>query len=144
MNFDNLKLAIAFFQKLPADKQFEMGDYLTYPNGHSTSVPTQHTCGAAACGVGWSPSIGPSFELHASDTNWLEYGRRVYGLEPGNNRADSDIEDWLFSGSWTCVDNTPQGLALRMIYVLENGLAPADYYDQMANDDCSYMFADQI
>lgn len=53
--------------------------------------------------------------------DWLAYQVRVLGAE-----RDSPLEDWLLSALWLGTDNTPDGAAMRLMYVLDYGV-PGDW-----------------
>ena len=60
---------------------------------------------------------------------WLLYSERIFGIEFG-----TDKWDWCFSGLWHKTDNTPEGAADRIEWVLENGL-PDNWLEQMCGKD---------
>ena len=76
-------------------------------------------CGSAACAMGWAPVA-------------LGHYSRPPGLPPTEfcllstdyfDLDDSSPEwDWLFSGEWAAVDNTPEGAAWRIRYLLTHGV----------------------
>jgi hypothetical protein len=83
-----------------------------------------HQCGTAACAVGYGPSAG--VRVGKDDQTWQHYSARVFGYT-----VNGDDWEYMFSGSWDSYDNTPEGAAKRIGYVIEHGGAPAgwDFYE---------------
>ena len=71
-----------------------------------------------SCAIGYGPDSGIP-KLH--DENWGEYYIRAFGVARGYSW------DWCFSGEWRYRDNTPQGAAARILYLVEHGVPPADW-----------------
>jgi hypothetical protein len=78
-------------------------------------------CGSVGCAVGHGPYAGIPKLL---GERWSEYSDRVFGL------LAIEKWEWCFSDFWKRSDNTPQGAAKRILYLLDNGL-PDNSYDQM-------------
>jgi hypothetical protein len=75
--------------------------------------------GPLACGVlGQAARAGIKA---APGETWLDYQVRVLGAV-----RDSPLEDWLLSRVWRRTDDTPDGAAMRLIYVLDYGV-PGDW-----------------
>ena len=52
----------------------------------------------------------------------------------GTDYCDSAEWQWLFCAPWTKIDNTPEGAALRIEWLLKNGL-PENWQEQMCGLD---------
>lgn len=71
-------------------------------------------CGTIACAAGHGPSFGVRAKARE---DWGDYIERAFGAE------DSGVEyTWCFSGVWKDADNTAQGAALRIFYMLDYGV----------------------
>lgn len=127
------KLADLLERQVPPPR-FEMGHYLEnaklsiYQDYNSdltkkgaVNKRTYNHCGTSACAVGHGPLAGIR-KYHTE--NWDQYSSRVFGI-------DSYGTDWdyLFDGSWSRTDNTPNGAAARIRFLLAEGL-PDDAYRQ--------------
>lgn len=111
-----MKIAIDFLKQLPDDGKFDMDVFLHTDADHNDTTPCEynliHTCGYAACVIGWTPSM-PGMPKPSMYESWDEYAYHVYGL-------DALYWDWCFSDMWSAIDNTPKGAAARMQYLLDN------------------------
>jgi len=68
----------------------------------------------------------PTGRTYKNWESWAEYSFRIFGMD----EEDEGEWDWCFSGDWSDVDNTNQGAAKRIVYLIEHGL-PANYKNQM-------------
>lgn len=128
---------IAAHTEKRAVAEFYMGDFCTDTDGNDM----QQECGSLMCIIGDCPAIGEEFQMIAREMDedecwlpsWGEYSVRITGVD-----YFSPDWDYLFSGQWAGVDNTPKGAAARIRYYLEHGL-PSDWEDQMrGNAPLSY------
>lgn len=82
-------------------------------------------CGAVACAIGHGPSAGflaaPSDFNSVGDIAWVMYTRRVF-LDYKDYDAYQRAFSWMFGGSWSRNDNTPQGAARRIRQFLTSGV----------------------
>jgi len=124
----NLSRLAAYLASLPEDYVgFDMSAYHTgylpamYYCGGVPLRPAgggQQYCGTAACALGHGPAAGVAVPSHllcttpAGETRvmWTQYSRLFCWETAAYN--------WLFSGSWTHLDNTPRGAAGRLRYAL--------------------------
>jgi len=87
-------------------------------------------CGAVACAVGHGPAAGflaiPEDFTPAGNMDWGAYQGRVFDVE-------GEAFSWCFGGAWSDVDNTPQGAAKRIRYMLAKGV-PEGFDED--DDDC--------
>lgn len=131
---DNLLTLANFLDTLPDTAPFSMLEYTSL----GYDCPAEYAlglaplpCNTAACAVGYGPPAGlPAVadDLSVSGTviDWRSYSERVFGSSSG------DVEfEWMFGGSWSRTDNTPQGAAKRIHYYLAHGIPLAfdDNYD---------------
>lgn len=77
----------------------------------------QHDCGTAGCALGWAPTL---VKRGRKDEDWADYCERVFGVD-----VVTDLWDFMFGGSWSGEQNTPTATAGRIMYVVNNGEAPA-------------------
>lgn len=87
--------------------EFDMGCYCE----EAFPITVDGTCGSVGCAVGHGPYAGIPWK---GETNWPTYS--------DNNLVDSDNYLWgfLFSSDWEDYDNTPEGAADRIDFVLDN------------------------
>lgn len=82
-----------------------------------TRGPGEVTCGTAGCAVGHGPYAGiPKLEPE----KWTEYSRREFI----NDNSFTGIKAWdfCFHSIWSGHDNTAEGAARRLLYLLEHGV----------------------
>lgn len=82
-------------------------------------------CGTSGCAVGWAPYFGIKKKW---DESWMDFSRRAF-----IPMRDIVQWEWCFSGDWYYVDNSREGAAKRIIYMLQYGV-PVDWYKQMAKE----------
>jgi len=68
-------------------------------------------CGTAACAAGHGPHAGIEKD---SLEYWREYIQRAFCLR-------SNSWSWCFDAEWADIDNTPEGAAKRILYLLFSG-----------------------
>ena len=95
------------------DSELERGiPAYSYPI-YATAEVYAH-CGTVACACGHGPMAGmPGLE----GEDWTGYSERVFHLSPFQPEWD-----FLFSGQWADIDNTPKGAAARIRRLLDKGL----------------------
>lgn len=99
----------------PKPARFDMAHYADTAHIDSTE------CGTVGCAVGHAPFAG----IRKWPTeSWHSYVERALGCSP----FEGFDFDWCFASWWALVDNTPEGAALRIRYLLEHGGPPAWYY----------------
>lgn len=116
MNRKNLRKLANYLLNLPEDyKHFHMGDYLTLEGSYYSARRAKEIinyCGTAGCAIGHAPLIKG---LEAGNEYWSEYTSRVFGVDEFKDARWR----WAFHPDWSAVDNTPQGAALRILYMLD-------------------------
>jgi hypothetical protein len=120
VNRENLaKLADYLQRPLPID--FDMEYYGLDSSGGDVLYPSKApSCGTVACAVGCGPYAGIAPE---PVEGWRAYSDRVFDL-------NAPAWLWLFSTDWSEIDNTPQGAAARIRWLLDKGL-PGNWKSQM-------------
>jgi len=84
-------------------------------------------CGAVGCAVGHGPYAGIE-KLPGED--WSFYSDRVFGLDDIEFEAEWE---WCFCSRWSERDDTPQGAAKRILWLLDKGL-PEDHDEQKCGE----------
>ena len=111
MNEKNLKKLATYLAKLPVGYgQFSMFDYIS--DGTPPVDAKEIDCGTVACAIGHGPAAGIKAK---QEEPWSCYEERVFALT-------SSQWDWCFHSEWRFTDDTPQGAAKRILYMLENGV----------------------
>ena len=120
MNRRNLKLLADFLSTRVVDDKFDMCSYssLDRPPVDVDKID----CGTTACAVGWGPVV-PGLSSLALHETWGDYCFRVFEV-----RFFTTLWDFLFSGLWYNVDNTPRGAAAR-IYAMLADENPDDLFN---------------
>lgn len=134
--FNNLERTVAWLRSLDetSRKTFTMLVYNT-PGSYGPVIgdgteerPYQYVgCGTQGCVVGHIPDILPEQFGQAvlmSDpilaiTFWKRLSTKAFG-----HMLYEGVWQWMFDAGWGHVDNTPEGVALRIEYVLDNGAPP--------------------
>lgn len=94
-------------------------------------------CGTVGCAAGHGPYAGIPKLL---DETWDKYTLRVFGISSALY-LDNYLWRFIFSGSWSSIDNTPQGAAKRIYYVLEHGVP--ECIQAMLNGDIPLCYLNQ-
>ena len=131
----NLDKLATYLENLPADyKHFGMWEYFN-PGANTESEIIEyvtnpnkqvHECGTSACALGHGPAAGISF--HPKDfgaygePNWDTYSERFCGISDDNETYDT--WDWLFGSEWSAYDDTHQGAAARIRFILAGNKIP--------------------
>jgi hypothetical protein len=96
-------------------------------------------CGTVGCVIGTCTILDTSDNLTRFMTVYdyaqgyeFDYDLWSFDFFGLNEEEEGDINIWeyLFSGNWYVIDNTPMGTAKRIRYVVEHGL-PKDWYEQL-------------
>lgn len=111
MNRTNLRILADYLESEELKAAFSME---TYSEAGAEYKPV---CGSVGCAIGHGPYAGIP---KAAEEAWAEYTERVFDLDMNELR-------WCFSGLWAKYDNTPQGAAKRIRYLLEHGAPPDDF-----------------
>lgn len=125
----------------------KMSSWLIDDNGNEYDLCTLdvirqnvHTCNTAACALGHIAILLGESEEHRQfnplpSESFHEYGTRLFCPDGTNTScfiAHSDFGNWLFSATWSNIDDTLQGIIKRFDYVIENGKVP-DWFSSTQN-----------
>ena len=107
---------------------------MTLPKHSKRFDMSNWKCGSAACAAGWAPVFvepmnkdeKPDLRMPITVSSaYTDYIARVFGFF-----QLSDEVQWIFSGDWEGVDNTPWGAAARIIYYVKHNALPPDHVAQ--------------
>lgn len=140
----NCEKLATYLESLPEDyKHFGMRSFIQ-PRNYTTEYECTvalieyakhnggvHTCATAACAAGHGPAAGILFrddEFREEGVYEWDSGRTIIVLLPNWSRYcerfTSGVREraWIFSGSWTYIDDHHWGAAARIRYMLEHGI----------------------
>jgi len=117
MNRQNLALMPPFIRTIPQDK-FDM---MSFREGQQVTPE----CDSVGCVIGHCTVLDPKPlpMLKDGDIDFWIWAYEFTGL-------NGDNHEWCFSLGWIHSDNTTEGAALRIEWLLKNGL-PEDWSYQM-------------
>ena len=91
------------------------------------SLLEEYECGSVGCAIGHGPLAGIGVEVFDKhEGRWDLYCHEVFI----DIRSDERAWKWCFAYEWSRVDNTPEGAAKRILWLLDKGL-PDDWESQM-------------
>lgn len=106
-----------------------------------TFVDRYYSCGTSACAVGLAEACVIAGGMAPEDDGlYYRYSTRAFGI-------DGIRWSWCFSSSWAAFDNTPEGAAARIAYLLDRGTVPGwfdDFEDDTAYDKYSGVYRETI
>ena len=111
MNRKNLRILADYLESKKLKAAFSMETYSADGESYKPN------CGAVGCAIGHGPYAGIPKRVSES---WDAYDTRVFGLQ-------GEALRWCFSSRWAEIDNTPEGAAKRIRYLLEHGAPPDDF-----------------
>lgn len=118
-----LKLA-NYLELNVTQKMFNMQSYRENSEGDSVTFRSKTDCGTVGCALGYAPlvngleAIAEEFIIGMNHSNYLDfsdYCKRVLGI---CNYKDKSWE-FLFASQWVGFDNTPEGAAARIKYLVD-------------------------
>lgn len=122
----NLQRLAAYLSTGQTAMRFDMKAYCRSRNDYDVRPEKVDECGTAGCAAGHGPAAGiPVFE----DETWFQYSRRCF-IDAKTNTPEDTAWLWCFAGTWTKTDNTPQGAAARINWMLTHGV-PENWEAQM-------------
>jgi hypothetical protein len=136
---NNLRKLADYLLKLPENyKGFDMGTFLCVSEedyyeleelvqDYGLYNKAFYECGTVGCAIGHGPLAGIPMNEVESVGLWAGYSYRTL-VQVGKKW------DWCFSADWAQVDNTPQGAAKRILWLLDKGL-PDNVDEQMGGAD---------
>ena len=119
MNKKNLRTAMDYLGSGNLKAGFDM---LIFDETTNNLGYGRTTCGSVGCVIGHMTYAG--FEKFENE-KWLKYSERIFGIN-----SPSKEWSWCFCGYWSSTDNTPEGAAGRIEWMLEHGV-PDNWIDQM-------------
>lgn len=102
----------------PRLMEFNMGFYMIGRHRLGVIRPHNHECGTVACAAGHGPAAG--IEPFHGET-WYSYTRRCF-IGADLDLLAADCRTWCFASDWARTDNTREGAAHRIIYMLKYGV----------------------
>lgn len=117
---DNLTKLANYLENNVVQDHFDMEYYYVDNNVEKTrpkeiTIEDYNTCGTVACAAGYGPAAG--VEPYDNES-WLTY---ICNNFTGSN---SIIYDWCFAPEWRYYDNTPEGAAKRIKFMLKYMATP--------------------
>ena len=132
---NNLNKLADYLERGKLKVKFDMMQWAAHPSDyfHTKRKPDNRSeyshdgwtdCGTVGCAVGHGPFAGISKTVNE---DWREYSFRVFGgVRNKRHKITRLWWDFCFNGGWAKSDNTPQGAAERIRYVLKHGV-PRDF-----------------
>jgi hypothetical protein len=139
MNRENLQRAADYIRTVPQE-MFHMGHYRAKRKrgiiiGCSDEERLSHECNTVGCAIGHCTALDSPVNLpiipkeawsqDPHSINFTAWSEKFFDIP-----TDGDRWAWCFSCNWSIVDNTPEGAALRIEWLLKNGL-PINWRSQM-------------
>lgn len=93
---------------------FDMGTY-TSSQVNPIDATKPNECGTVGCAVGHAICV-PDLPPPVDNEGWDYYGRRIFF--PDQSSMRETLYSFFFSGRWADFDNTSQGAAKRIWFVL--------------------------
>lgn len=129
----NLFKLAGYLLRLP--KNYSRFNMNIYHSGDDERVPPKN-CNAIACALGHSLDVGfkpvAYPELYDNLVDWTATANKHF--LSGDDKQQDDEYMWLFAGNWARTDDTPHGAAMRMCWLITNGL-PDNYLKQLNGID---------
>ena len=110
----NLTMLADYLEGAELKAGFDMGYY--QGEGPMSSWMGARHCGSAGCAVGHGPHAGIP---KTTSEDWGAYSKRVF--IPKGIHGNAAIWEWCFRARWSAIDNSPQGAAKRIRYLLKHG-----------------------
>lgn len=107
---------------------FNMGVFSSSDDSHRS------TCGTVGCAAGHGPYAGIE---KRDDECWSEYIFRQFGIDEESELL-SRVWGWCFASRWQQSDNTPEGAARRVLWVLEHGVPDLWSYQMVGSVPLCY------
>lgn len=122
MNRENLQKAADYIRTIPQemfnmDRMRDWGDDFT------------HECKTVGCVIGHSVAIFPWDQIPKFRDGSIIYSEFSIAFFQLNPAKDVAAWAWCFGPNWSVIDNTPKGAALRIEWLIKNGL-PKNHFDQ--------------
>lgn len=127
MNRENLQRAADYIRTIPQER-FNMGVYRDALPGQDEQPENEfdHECKTVGCVIGHCTILDKGNALPMGpNSRWINYtdwSFKFFGP------LSQEEWDWCFDYNWKDRDNTPEGAALRIEWLLKHGL-PVDWRD---------------
>jgi len=122
MNTENLLKMAAHIRTIPQDR-FEMGVFRPYYDY------VAQECFTVGCVIGHCTALDNPGNIPRHKDGDIDF--RGWSVSFTGLSLNSSCWYWCFSSNWEDVDNTPEGAARRIEWLVENGL-PANWHSQMS------------
>ena len=128
---------------------FDMEHYHRLTDGDED----KNECGSTACAVGhcavmmgfiptYDGVITREQEEDGEVMSWTDFSAKYIDISVVSTIEEMLVWDWLFSGEWDEVDNTPLGVVARINHFTENGL-PDNFIISRSAAKYNYMMVNQ-
>lgn len=111
---ENLRKLADYLLSDNLEAEFSMDKFDGFGSYSGDSMKT--ICGTIGCAVGHGPYAGIE---KISGESWYNYSIRQFGLKDGGHPL---YWQWCFAEMWVNLDNSPQGAAKRILWLLDKGL----------------------
>ena len=119
MNTQKLEKLVSYLLSGNLKAEFDMYSFTDWGRSCMTNGATD--CGTVGCAIGHAPFLGEGFEK-SRDESWNDYSLRVLGID------HNSVEwKWCFGSDWTQFDNSPEGAAKRIQYLLDGKRIPEEF-----------------
>lgn len=131
MHTIRLRTLAQFLATKAEPRHFDMSAFFRDSDNNTECDPGDITdaaineCGSVACAIGHAPLL---FRPLPGEL-WISYSDRVFNLA-----TMSDEWKWLFAAEWSNTDNTLEGAAKRIHYLLDHGL-PDNWEAQLDGEE---------
>ena len=134
MKRENLQLMADHLKTNVIPENFHMNQYRGDDEGFSNPECGSVGCTVGTCTVLDAKNVIENFTNSDGRIEFTAWSEDFTGL------LEVEAEwDWCFSSTWATTDNTPTGAALRIEWLLNNGL-PENWFCQMyGKEDLCYM-----
>jgi hypothetical protein len=123
MNVKNLDKLATYLEGLPFGySHFDMQLYIDGQESLPYLRCEENFCGTAACALGHGPAAGICYTGTNLFADWEGYAAKF-------TDRDALLWVWLFNDEWRHTDNTHQGAAARIRYVLDGKKVPPYFED---------------
>jgi len=138
---DNLIRLAAYLEMFAADLEFGMRNYMLMVsdsprdfNGEILFPGSAPECGTVCCAAGHGVYAGiEALPLEG----WFDYTCRCF-VEVGGGRGDQ-AANWMFSGTWSLVDDTIEGAVKRIRWLLQRGVPDRQWGQSMGHHPLCYV-----
>jgi hypothetical protein len=133
MNRENLQRMADYIRTIPQEK-FDMSVFRDGNDAFSSE------CKTVGCAVGHCTILDdrPLPITLNGEINYLNWSMEFTGLDTGPGCGNPEWQ-WCFSPYWVITDNTPEGAARRIEWLLANGLPDNSSEQEYGEEPLCYM-----